>query len=559
MNRSCFGLLAVLLLAGNVRGADSPRAPAGAPRVVATVNGEMISLADVERQVALAHMQAGGTRPTSQDPTTLLERMITATLIAQEAHEARLDEIPEVRSAIEDAERAATRDLLVREWTRGVSVSPAEVDSAYRKRVRQWVIQPVFVQNASVKEFDSQIKAGTDFAKLAKSFRDSGKARGPDTPQSTRANDLTAPVARILTFMKPGETTPPQPGERESAFIHLFEVRTPDDPVARTEAEEEVLEERRADVVKKRTAELRARAATIDVALLDSIDFEKEGAAKTLRADGRALVQVRGEAPITIADLAGAMERRFFHGTTGAIKSKRVNQEKTAVLEDLINRRVVIAEARRRKIDQSSDYKERLRLKTREILFGKYVERAIVPGITVTDEDLKAFLAEHRGEYTTQEMMRIESLAFGSLPEAESALAKLRGGTDLKWLAANAPGRVDPAAPRRATFPAELVASEDLPEDVRKVLKGARSGDTRLYAEGPNGPFHVLALRDYRAPSPLPFDEVRVRIRDRVYQAKLTKALEETAGALRKAAEVKVLVTGDALRKLLQNEMEAGR
>ena len=533
----------------------APAAPAsGGARAVAVVNGEKILLDDVERQIALVHLEAGEeARPVSQDPTALLERMITATLIAQEARRSGMDGIDEVRSRIQEAERATLRDLLMEQWTKGATAGATAVDAKYRDRTRQFLIHPVFVVNGSVEEFQRQLEGGADFATLAKKFRDAGKARGPDGPQLHAQETLDRGLAYVLNQMKPGEVSPPQRGDPNSAFFKLLEVRYADDPEARSEAQDVALQERRDEIVRKKTAELRAPGATVDAKLLAALDFEKEGAAKAMKTDERPVARIQGGAPITVAQLAEAMQQRFFHG----MQTKRptsVNGEKEPVLEDQINRRVVIAEARRLGLDRTPGFQSRMDRARRDILFGAYVERAIVPDVTYSDEDLKAWLAENPAEFSQPEMVRFESVAFTARPDAERALARLDAGTEFSWLAANAAGRVPRSTLEDGPFPDGLVVTTTLPEELRRSVKGARVGSGRLYAP-PSGPVWLLRVAQYRPSSPAKLDEVKPAVAERVYAEKLQQAMDRTASTLRRNAKITVHATGKALRDLIRKDM----
>ena len=71
--------------------------------------------------------------------------------------------------------------------------------------------------------------------------------------------------------------------------------------------------------------------------LIKSIDFEakKPGFDKML-TDKRALVTIKGGTKITVADLANAIEKKFYHGVPLAIKDKKVNKEKLTLLDDMV-------------------------------------------------------------------------------------------------------------------------------------------------------------------------------------------------------------------------------
>ncbi len=114
----------------------------------------------------------------------LIERMITAKLVAQEARAAGFDEDPEFRKSIEDSRRFIVRDILVDRQTANLKPDPAVVDGYYKNLTREYSMGSIFFKSEKdAQEFEARIKAGGEFFKTAKSARDAGKATGPDGPQ----------------------------------------------------------------------------------------------------------------------------------------------------------------------------------------------------------------------------------------------------------------------------------------------------------------------------------------------------------------------------------------
>ena len=84
--------------------------------------------------------------------------------------------------------------------------------------------------------------------------------------------------------------------------------------------------------------------------------------------------------------------------------------------------------------------------------------------------------------------------------------------------------------------------ARDFPDDVRKAVAGARTGDFRLY-EGPGGYAYVLFIQDVVPPQKQSFDEVRSIVEKKVFGIKLNKAVEDWADKLRAAADIKVYLS----------------
>ena len=173
------------------------------------------------------------------------------------------------------------------------------------------------------------------------------------------------------------------------------------------------------------------------------------------------------------------------------------------------------------------------------MVFGAFVRKAVVPDVKITDDELRAYHSEHIAEYTTPEMMRIDGLAFGKRADAESAIEKLRKGTEFQWLSANAEGQADKNSKGLLRFEGKLLTTKDLPEGVQKAVSGGRSGDARLYAD-PKGYFYVLLLRDVLPAKPKPFEEARPEVTQKVFDQKLKKAMDDWTNKLRAASDIKI-------------------
>jgi hypothetical protein len=136
-------------------------------------------------------------------------------------------------------------------------------------------------------------------------------------------------------------------------------------------------------------------------------------------------------------------------------------------------------------------------------------------------------------------MMKIVSLVFGKRDDSERAAVNLRKGADFQWMKENAEGQVDQNTKGILNFDGRLVTTRDLPEGVQKALTGAQTGDFRLY-ESPENHYYVLYIQEVIPSKPQPYTEVREKIAKKIYNEKLTKAVEEYAGKLRAVSDVKI-------------------
>ena len=101
-----------------------PQSPPPAGRVLATVNGEAITLPQLSANLSDA---------TDPDPWRALERQINVTLIVQEAGRMGLDQSIEVRDQLGVFERDTLRDGLFAKQVAGIKLDPKQVDTLERE------------------------------------------------------------------------------------------------------------------------------------------------------------------------------------------------------------------------------------------------------------------------------------------------------------------------------------------------------------------------------------------------------------------------------------------
>jgi parvulin-like peptidyl-prolyl isomerase len=290
----------------------------------------------------------------------------------------------------------------------------------------------------------------------------------------------------------------------------------------------------------------------VDQKALDNLDFESaEPGFEKLRADGRVLATVKGGNPVTVGDLTATMEKKFFHGAERAAEGKKINRRKDQVLEEILNKRVTLLEAKKQKLEKTEYFKVKAQENRNGVLFGAFVQKVIVPDVKVGDEELNEYYQAHIGEYTYPEMVRIDGLLFSDKRTAEEAIEKLRKGADFQWLRANAEGQVDPAKVETLLdFKAQLLDASTLPEGVRKAISGAAPGEYRLYSD-PGNAYYVLDLLERFPSKPLPLETVKRGLEKKLFAEKLQRVLMDWEEKLRKASDVKIYATGTKLDRIV--------
>jgi len=527
----------------------------GGKPVLARINGEPLTLEEFERSLAGIHTgTADNTRRSLPHPSQLLERLINAKLILQEARNIGLDELPEVQRAEKAFEEETLRGMLYGYHVRNIlKPDPKEVEKRYRDAVKEVkMISVLFDKEEDAKRLESDVKASGRFEEPARKMISEKAAQGSVEGQYLKFSSLSPEVAKAVSLLKKGEVSPLIPIGKQFSLLKLEDIRYPQDKAARERAEKEALQAKRVSSLKKYTEGLRKKYVKIDQKALDNLDFESEESAfEKLRADGRVLATVKGEKPVTVGNLATTLEKKFFHGAERAAEKKKINRMKEQVLEEILNRRVTLLEAKKQRLERTKYFKGKAQENRNDVLFGAFVQKVIAPDVKVGEEELKEFYQAHIGEYTFPEMVRVDGLLFSDKGTAEEAIEKLRKGADFQWLRANAEGQVDPAkGGNLLDFNAQLLDATTLPEGVRKAISGAAPGEYRLYAD-PGNAYYVLDLLERFPSKPMPLETVKGELEKKVFAETLQRVLRDWEEKLRKASDVKIYATGKKLDRIV--------
>jgi parvulin-like peptidyl-prolyl isomerase len=512
--------------------------------VIAKVEESDITLGELTAALAAAHdeMDDDATRGGKKDFGPILDRMIEVRLIAAEAREMGLDELPETKQALADFKAVTGRELLKARVIANVQPDPAEVERLYRSAVREWKVKSVlFSGELDAKQYGPKLKAAPAFDAVAKQLVADKKAKGGGDAQVLPRSQMLPQVLAALEKLKAGQVSAPVRVQEGFAVLKVEEIRYPDDPKARAEARNASLTNRREKALKDYYAGLIKRYAKIDKALLKSLNYDaKKPGVEALKKDKRVLADIEGGKPITVGEFTEAIVAGFYHGVDAAIKEKKVNKQKESVFDGMLSKRILPLQVRADRLEETPEYARRVADYEMGLLFSRFIEKAILPKLDLSDAQVKKYYAEHKREFMYPTFYKVESLAFAKVGDAEAAVKKLRSGTDFKWLNANAEGQIKPAD-RKLAIEGTLAATA-LPKEIATVLAGTKKDDYRLHA-GPDSQFYAIHVIDVIGATEQPFDEVREQITQKLYNDGITRDVRKWSDTLRKAREVKVFLT----------------
>ena len=535
--------LAVLLLAGTIGFASNKELPVvEGKKTVATINGEPITLEEFNQELSMLSEGTGGNEKVAKEKRIeLLKRLINTRLIIQEARRMGLDELKELKERVDVFSKVALRDELMERQLKNIKPDENEVEKIYRESIKELKVKSIsFEKEEDARRMEGAVREGKDFDETLKNFAADKKGKASEEGDYLKYKSLLPEIAGAVSKMKIGSISPVIRIRSGFVIFKLEDIRFPDDPLVKERVRLEVLGRKQKEAFEKYDRTLRTKYAKVNEVLLESLDFEsKDPGFEKLLKDKRVLVEIKGEKPITVGDLADTMRQQLFHGVERAVEAKKLNKRKNEILEEMLHKRVLRKEALRLGVDKTEAYKNKVREYENSLVFGAFIQKAVVPDVKLKEEELKAYYGQHIKDYTYPEMMKMSNLVFEKRESAEKTILALKKGTDFQWVKANAEGQLDRNTKGILDLDGRLLITRDLPEELRKVISGAKAGDFRLY-QNPENYFYVVYIQEVILSRPQPYEEAREKVAKKVYDDKLKRAVEDYADQLRAVSDVKV-------------------
>jgi parvulin-like peptidyl-prolyl isomerase len=516
---------------------------------IASVEDDTITLRDLGLAIDIAHRQEDSADKTAGKISyrDILDRLVTVRLIVHEARNMGLDELPEAKATIEANTQQYLRKTLLDHAAEHAKPDDKEVEKFYKIDAMEYKINSaLFKKEEDAKKAAEEIKGGKDFNETIKKCIESGQATGMAVDKYLKRRDLTPEIAQAVVSMQTGTVSPVTRIESGFVLFKLEDARVPteEDTAAREMARQESLRLQKFKAVTELKEALFKKYVKLDKKLLESIDYEakpgffsKESAFDKYLKDDRVIAEIQGEQPLTVSMLTKAIKERLYHGVKSAYENKSINEKKMPVFSEFLEKKLELKEAKSQGLDKTDESQAALKDMEYSVLFNLFLEKAVVPDVHPTDEDLKAYYESHKKDFTQPAMVRLNSLAFQNRKGAEAALARLRKGTDFDWMKANAAGMATDAGELTGGRIPVVVTS--LPEGLRKAVDGASPGDYRLYS-APQGPFYAVLITQVIPEKVQSLEEVSQKIRFLVNREQLNKSLQTWAAKLRDAYTVKI-------------------
>jgi len=261
---------------------------------------------------------------------------------------------------------------------------------------------------------------------------------------------------------------------------------------------------------------------TVSIALLLAAGLAFGGRAM---AEDKVLAKIDGQ-PITEADVAQM-------SSTLAAQLAQMPEEarKRAVLDRIIDMRLIAGAAAKAGLDQSPTYKARIEQVRMQLLVSEFVKGKVET--LVTPEKIKARYDKDAAAYNPPEEMHARHILVKTEDEAKAIIADLGKGGDFAKIAEEK--SQDPGSAKQGGDLGFFSAGDMVPE-FEKAAAELKPGEITKTPVKTQFGYHVIKLEEKRK-QPLPsLDQVK----DQVRQAVVGEVFSEQLDALKKAAKIEI-------------------
>jgi peptidyl-prolyl cis-trans isomerase C len=206
---------------------------------------------------------------------------------------------------------------------------------------------------------------------------------------------------------------------------------------------------------------------------------------------------------------------------------------KQQLLEELIQRELLVQDAQKKHLDQSTEVKERIDMAERSLLSQADLQDYLKTN-PITDAEIKAEYDKEVAKMAGTEY-KARHILVKTEEEAKKLIAELTKGAKFEELAKK--HSLDPSKEQGGDL--GWFTEGQMVEPFSKAVAGLEKGKFTLVPVQTQFGWHVILREDSRPQVPPPFDTIKEQLRPALQQQKVQKMLED----LRKNAQVETLMS----------------
>ena len=223
---------------------------------------------------------------------------------------------------------------------------------------------------------------------------------------------------------------------------------------------------------------------------------------------------------------AGAMPQLNYRGSEG----------KRRLLDELVNRELILQEAQRQGFDKGSTLEEEVKALREQTIIQKFLKAQIENKVTISNEDIKAYYDNNVNQMRSPEESRVSHILVKTEQEAKDLLAKLKKGGRFDTLAKQY--SIDLGS-REAGGELGFVKKGQFVPPFQAALDQLQPGQTSGIVKTQFG-YHIIKLHERRGGKPLSYPEVQASLKDQLLNQRRDQAFEELINQLKKSTKIEI-------------------
>jgi parvulin-like peptidyl-prolyl isomerase len=505
---------------------------------LARVNGEEVGPDDLKREFARHHMALDRIIGDEAEVRKYLEKVIDRRLLIQEGRRMGLPDRADVRALVEAERGERARQILIAEEIDAKSVPTDDqvkaifATFAYALEVRQFVA----VTEAEAAAARAQLAAGADFEKLAREKSIAPSALQGGAGVVAWGGDPAR--ERVVFALQVGELSAPFKTDLGWELIRVEKRMDPKEPPSYEKVSKRI----------RSTLERRAKGERRD-ALLG--DLRTRYAAKALDCPIR-IPELRRVLEAKDAEAKSSGARTCLTWTGGSmtfeqvarrvaieqleqLPAAKVDEAAGRILGDLLDERILVAEALARGLDRRPDVVAATSVKEDDAVESILLGEHVLAGVRATDEEVKRWYEAHLGDFMEPARVALAQIVVATPDQAADVQRRLAAKESFEELARSLSKDTQSAA--RGGFVGDFAVDALEPEfaPVAALKEGELSAPIRS-ARG----YHLVKVLATKPARQLSLEEAKPAVQRAVVQPIVAERTKKWFGTLRANAAIEV-------------------
>jgi len=205
-------------------------------------------------------------------------------------------------------------------------------------------------------------------------------------------------------------------------------------------------------------------------------------------------------------------------------------------IDSLINKRLLLQEAKKRRLENNENVKKLLEKAKDEIMIQELIGIEITDKIKMADAEIEKYYQQNKDKYVEPAKTRASHILVDSEVMAQKVLSDLRGGADFATEAKEY--SLDIPTKDRGGDTGYFAKGALLPE-FEEACDKLKVGETSGVVKTGLG-YHVVKVTDRKEAQPRPLSDVKSEIENELFVEKQINLYEELMKKLKEAKEIKI-------------------